>query len=116
MDQEKLDRFAIVKKLGIQVGGKLAASILFVSGLLYLFEPILKRWLHQDFFEVVGRAQFFSMIWLLCILLWRMKRSNDMTAEIGRQITLANPDTPNTSEDPAINRALENGGDHPPAS
>lgn len=112
MNFDNPDRFGEVKKMAIQVGGKLASVLLMAIALLYLVEPLLPDWLKA----FAGRAQFFLFAYMLSVILWRSKRGNEMTAEIGAKVTVGLPG-PNSAEDPAISRAIGTELEtHPPPS
>lgn len=100
----------VLKYLAANIGGKLAAGILFVESVLYLVSPEIGNQHVQSF---LGRLQVACILWLLVIMFWR----NGTNAKLLRQTvalqTVANPGLANTSADPGVQREiakLEQGG------
>lgn len=106
----------IMRKILFGYGGRFGAILYLLWSLSGLPDVLLNRKWDQLKGEIGG----VSVAMVLLSLTWRGKRTTDMLAEIGAKVSIQNATTPNSSADPAIQRAIENeianGNEKPPPS
>lgn len=92
----------VVKFLLVNAGGKFSAVVTVLLGLLYLIAPEVNG--HWGAF--LGRAQISCLSWLLASIFWRGIRNQQMLAAALAQKSISDPGMPDSSPDPAIQRAI----------
>lgn len=92
----------LVKFLLLNVGGKWAAGVTVSLGTLYLLEPLLPARLAV----FAGRAQWTCISFLIAIIFWRGIRNQELLVQTIAKQTIDDPNSANTSPDPAIQREI----------